>query len=120
MATLAASFDAWADAFEAGFVNLTLTDPVEGGPMQVIVVYPTKSAAGLSSPRGCRSFRFLRTLPVDAFMDSEASLRRSTRHRSRRDPRAAECRDDRIFPPGVAANDRGWSVTAFLPILRRV
>ena len=46
MVTLAASFDACADAFEAGFVNLTLTDPVEGGPMQVIVVYPTKAAAG--------------------------------------------------------------------------
>jgi predicted dienelactone hydrolase len=49
MATLAASFDAHADAFEAGFVSLTLTDPVEGGPMQVIVVYPTKAAAGTTT-----------------------------------------------------------------------
>jgi predicted dienelactone hydrolase len=46
VATLAASFNACADAFEAGFINLTLTDPVEGGPMQAIVVYPTKAAAG--------------------------------------------------------------------------
>jgi predicted dienelactone hydrolase len=43
---IALPFDACADAFEAGFVNVTLTDPVEGGPMQAIVVYPTNSAAG--------------------------------------------------------------------------
>ena len=49
MTTMAASFDACADAFEAGFVTLTLTDPVEGGPMQVIVVYPTRSAAGTTT-----------------------------------------------------------------------
>src|SRR6266404_4863079 len=49
IATIAASFDACADTFEAGFVNLTLTDPVEGGPMQVIVVYPTRSAAGTTT-----------------------------------------------------------------------
>lgn len=46
MATLTASFDACADAFEAGFADVTLTDPVEGGPMPVIVAYPTRSAAG--------------------------------------------------------------------------
>jgi len=32
--------------FEAGFVTLTLKDPVEGGPMPAIVVYPTKAEAG--------------------------------------------------------------------------
>lgn len=49
LATMAAPSDACADAFEAGFVTLTLTDPVEGGPMQVIVVYPTRSAAGTTT-----------------------------------------------------------------------
>lgn len=46
MAAIASSFDARADTFEAGFVDVTLTDPVEGGPMRAIVMYPTKSAAG--------------------------------------------------------------------------
>lgn len=49
LATLAASFDARAQAFEAGLVDLTLTDPVEGGPMQVIVAYPTRAAAGTTA-----------------------------------------------------------------------
>ncbi len=49
LGTMVAPFDVRADSFEAGFVNLTLTDPIEGGPMQVIVVYPTKAAAGTSS-----------------------------------------------------------------------
>ena len=34
-----------ANALEAGFINLTLVDPVEGGAMQAIVAYPTLSAA---------------------------------------------------------------------------
>lgn len=49
LATLAASFDARAQAFEAGLVDLTLTDPVEAGPMQVIVAYPTRAAAGTTA-----------------------------------------------------------------------
>ena len=35
--------------FEAGFINLTLKDPVEGGPMPVILVYPTKAVAGTTT-----------------------------------------------------------------------
>ena len=38
-----------ADGFEAGFIGLTLKDPVEGGPMPAIVVYPTKAAAGTTT-----------------------------------------------------------------------
>ena len=49
VATLAASFDAHAESFGAGFADLTLTDPVEGGPMQVVVSYPTKVAAGTTT-----------------------------------------------------------------------
>ena len=45
-AIFALAFGEPADAFEAGFINLTLVDPVEGGPMPVIVVYPSKSGAG--------------------------------------------------------------------------
>ncbi len=35
-----------ADSFEAGFIDLNLTDPVEGGPMPAIVFYPTKAQGG--------------------------------------------------------------------------
>lgn len=35
-----------ADEFGAGFQDLQLTDPVEGGPMAVIVFYPTKTDRG--------------------------------------------------------------------------
>jgi hypothetical protein len=49
VATIAASFEVRADAFEAGFVDVTLTDPVEGGAMQAVVVYPTRSAAGTTA-----------------------------------------------------------------------
>jgi len=45
-AAIGASFEARAETFEAGFVELTLKDPVEGGPMQAIVMYPTRAAAG--------------------------------------------------------------------------
>lgn len=37
---------AWADGFGAGFLDLQLTDPVEGGPMPAVVFYPTKSDGG--------------------------------------------------------------------------
>jgi predicted dienelactone hydrolase len=43
IATIAWPCDVRAEAFEAGFVYLTLIDPVEGGPMPTIVMYPTKS-----------------------------------------------------------------------------
>lgn len=49
VATLAASFEARSDVFEAGFVDLTLTDPVEGGAMRVVVAYPTRSAAATTT-----------------------------------------------------------------------
>jgi predicted dienelactone hydrolase len=42
---MALRFDVRAEALEAGFVDLTLIDPVEGGPMPAIVVYPSKSGA---------------------------------------------------------------------------
>jgi predicted dienelactone hydrolase len=42
---MALPFDVRAEALEAGFVSLTLIDPVEGGPMPTIVVYPSKSGA---------------------------------------------------------------------------
>lgn len=35
-----------AEDFGAGFLDLQLTDPVEGGPMPAIVFYPTKSDGG--------------------------------------------------------------------------
>jgi predicted dienelactone hydrolase len=35
-----------AESLSAGFVDLALTDPVEGGPMPAIVFYPTAAAAG--------------------------------------------------------------------------
>jgi predicted dienelactone hydrolase len=35
--------------FEAGFVTLTITDPIEGGPMAAIVVYPTTASAATTS-----------------------------------------------------------------------
>jgi len=34
---------AHANTYGAGFLDLTLTDPVEGGPMQAIVFYPTQA-----------------------------------------------------------------------------
>jgi hypothetical protein len=37
---------AWADDFGAGFRDLLLTDPVEGGPMPAIVFYPTRGDSG--------------------------------------------------------------------------
>ena len=37
---------AHAEDFGAGFLDLQLTDPVEGGPMPAIVFYPTKSDGG--------------------------------------------------------------------------
>jgi predicted dienelactone hydrolase len=46
VAAIASSFDARAETFEAGFVELTLKDPVEGGPMRAIVMYPTTAPAG--------------------------------------------------------------------------
>jgi predicted dienelactone hydrolase len=46
MASVSVPCNGHAEAFEAGFVDLALTDPVEGGPMPAIVVYPTRSAAG--------------------------------------------------------------------------
>jgi predicted dienelactone hydrolase len=46
MAAIASSFDVRAETFEAGFVDVTLKDPVEGGPMRAIVMYPTRAAAG--------------------------------------------------------------------------
>jgi predicted dienelactone hydrolase len=45
MACMALRFDVRAEALEAGFVDLTLIDPVEGGPMPAIVVYPSNSRA---------------------------------------------------------------------------
>ena len=36
--------DVRAEEFGAGFLDMQLTDPVEGGPMPAIVFYPTKSA----------------------------------------------------------------------------
>jgi hypothetical protein len=38
-----------AEDFGAGFVDLQLTDPVEGGPMPAVVFYPTKSDGGSTS-----------------------------------------------------------------------
>jgi predicted dienelactone hydrolase len=35
-----------AEEFGAGFLDLLLTDPVEGGPMPAIVFYPTKASGG--------------------------------------------------------------------------
>ena len=35
-----------ADTYGAGFLDLTLTDPVEGGPMPAIVFFPTKTDGG--------------------------------------------------------------------------
>ncbi len=46
---IASSASVHAAEFEAGFINLTLKDPVEGGPMPAIVVYPTKAEAGTTS-----------------------------------------------------------------------
>jgi hypothetical protein len=46
LAAIATSFEARAETFEAGFIELTLKDPVEGGPMRAIVMYPTRVAAG--------------------------------------------------------------------------
>jgi predicted dienelactone hydrolase len=40
-----------ANTYGAGFLDLTLTDPVEGGSMQAIVFYPTR-AQGTSTRRG--------------------------------------------------------------------
>jgi predicted dienelactone hydrolase len=38
-----------ADTYGAGFLDLTLTDPVEGGSMPAIVFFPTKSDSGSTS-----------------------------------------------------------------------
>jgi hypothetical protein len=46
IAAIVAPFETRAQAFEAGFIELTLKDPVEGGPMQAIVMYPTRAPAG--------------------------------------------------------------------------
>lgn len=46
IATFGFLLAAHADGLEAGFASLALTDPVQGGPMPGIVVYPTKSGAG--------------------------------------------------------------------------
>ena len=35
-----------AEDFGAGFIDLQLTDPVEGGPMPAVVFYPTKTDGG--------------------------------------------------------------------------
>jgi predicted dienelactone hydrolase len=37
---------AWADDYGAGFQDLQLKDPVQGGPMPAIVVYPTSADGG--------------------------------------------------------------------------
>ena len=49
VATVASPAGVHAAEYEAGFINLTLKDPVEGGPMPAIVVYPTKAAAGTTT-----------------------------------------------------------------------
>jgi len=38
-----------AETLSAGWMDLALTDPVEGGPMRAIAVYPTTAAAGTST-----------------------------------------------------------------------
>lgn len=38
-----------AEPFAAGFVDLTLKDPVEGGPMPAVVVYPTTAPEGTTT-----------------------------------------------------------------------
>jgi hypothetical protein len=49
IAAIASPAGVHAAEFEAGFITLTLKDPVEGGPMPAIVVYPTKTEAGKTS-----------------------------------------------------------------------
>ena len=49
IATFGFLLEAHAEGLEAGLVSLTLKDPVEGGPMPAVVVYPTKSGAGTTS-----------------------------------------------------------------------
>ena len=43
---LAPSHGAWAETFQAGFTILSLTDPVEGGAMSALAVYPVRSGNG--------------------------------------------------------------------------
>jgi predicted dienelactone hydrolase len=45
-ACILTTFGPRADELEAGFIQLTLVDPVEGGPMPAIIVFPTKSGGG--------------------------------------------------------------------------
>jgi predicted dienelactone hydrolase len=46
MAAVASTGAAHGEPFEAGFLQLTLSDPVEGGPMAAVVVFPTTAPTG--------------------------------------------------------------------------
>ena len=46
--TNASSEDSMASSFNAGLADLAVTDPIEGGAMHAVIVYPTDAPSGVA------------------------------------------------------------------------